>query len=221
MLPLYSTGAEKVQDIMVEEHDITRMLQDIDSGKDGALDELMQAVYADLQRVAEKHLRQHFGSKMAGITLEPAALVNESFMRLIRQRKAYDNRGQFFAIATKTMLRVLGDYERRRTALKRGGGRRRVTLSLVDSNSDQDDNSNPGEENLIGVNVLTEALERLEVLDERKADVVKMRVVWGLEMKEIAESLGVSLSTVERDWSFARAWLAREAENMGAETEND
>ena len=188
--------------------DITRLLHAIDAGRPGAMDDLMTVVYADLERVAQRHMDQQFGRGLPGVTLEPAALVNESFLRLIKQRKKYDNRGQFFAIATKVMLRVLVDYQRQRRAAKRGGGQKPVTLSL-EGPAHRAEGTKEG--TVIGVETLVAGLERLESLDPRKADVVKFRVIWGLEMREIAESLGISLATVERDWSFAKAWLAREA----------
>jgi RNA polymerase sigma factor (TIGR02999 family) len=194
--------------------DITRLLEQLEEGSDGAMDDLMSVVYNDLQRMAESHMRQRFGPDLPGVTLEPAALVNESYMKLIRQRKKYDNRGQFFAIATKVMLRVLTDYQRQRLAAKRGGGRKRVTLSLEPAATPPVS----GSATEIEVVALVDALDELEALDQRKADVVKMRVVWGLQMREIAESLGVSLATVERDWAFAKAWLAREADRRQSES---
>ena len=194
---------------MIQEGDITRLLHDVDEGHTGAMDDLMQAVYADLERVAQRHMGQAFGPGLPGVTLEPAALVNESFMKLIKQRNRYDNRGQFFAIATKIMLRVLVDYQRRRNAAKRGGSVQRITLHLDGHPNVGGGSAFTGEP--IEVSCLVAALQRLESLDARKADVVKFRVVWGLEMREIAESLGVSLATVERDWSFSKAWLSREA----------
>ena len=99
--------------------DITLLLQEAHGGREGALDELMDLVYADLERIALSHLSRQFGERAGAVTLEPAALVNESFLRMIKQRNTYDNRGQFFAIATKVMLRVLLDYKRRR-ACRRG-----------------------------------------------------------------------------------------------------
>ena len=198
--------------------DITRFLKEAEAGREGATDRLMEAVYADLERVAGRHMRDRFGHGLPGVTLEPAALVNESFMKLIRQRKQFDNRGQFFAIATRIMLRVLVDYQRSRGAAKRGGDRDRITLSLEPPATETD----LGEAvDGIGVDALVEALENLETLDSRKADVVKLRVVWGLSMSQIAESLGISLATVERDWSFAKAWLAREAERMEVAAEEE
>jgi len=185
--------------------DITRLLKDVHEGRGGALDDLMKAVYDDLQHVAERHMTQRFGHNLPGVTMEPAALVNESFMMLIRQRKAYDNRGQFFAIATRMMLRVLVDYRRKHQAAKRGGAVTRIRLVLDERQVayERQRRLDP-----IELEELAEALKRLESLDPRKAEVVKMRVVWGLRVPEIAESLGVSASTVERDWRFAKAWLA-------------
>ena len=186
--------------------DITRLLKDLQDGRGGAMDDLMKSVYDDLRRVAERHMTERFGRGLPGVTMEPSALVNESFLKIIKQRNAYDNRGQFFAIATKVMLRVLVDYQRTRAAAKRGGQHQRITLSLAAGGPES-----PNQETLIEVETLVESLDRLDELDPRKADVVKMRVVWGLQMPEIARSLGASLATIERDWAFSKAWLARAA----------
>ncbi len=192
---------------MIETTRITTLLQDITAGRDGATDELMDLVYDDLVRVAHRHLKERFGAGMDRLTMEPSALVNEAFLRLLGQRQGFENRGQFFAIATRVMLRVLVDYCRQRNASKRGGGQTRLSISFHDEVSPgaARDRSPSGE---IDVQSLTDALEALESLDPRKADVVKMRVVWGMQHDAIAESLGVSVPTVERDWRFARAWLA-------------
>ena len=126
-------------------------------------------------------------------------------MKLIRQRQQYDNRGQFFAIATKLMIRVLMDYHRKRKAAKRGGGWVRVPLDAgLDTPGD------PPADNGTEIPALVHALEELEKLDSRKADVVKLRVLWGLKTEEIAASPGVGRATVDRDWSFAKAWLKKE-----------
>ena len=192
--------------------DITRLLRHVQEGRGGALDNLMRAVYDDLQHVAERHMTQRFGHDLPGVTMEPAALVNESFLKIIKQRNTYDNRGQFFAIATRIMLRVLVDYQRQRAAGKRGGDWKRVTLSFAEGPPAVPANGDTtSDDAVIDVDTLVEALGRLEALDARKADVVKMKVVWGLQMREIAHSLGVSLATVERDWTFSKAWLARDA----------
>jgi RNA polymerase sigma factor (TIGR02999 family) len=128
-------------------------------------------------------------------------------MKLIRQRNAYDNRGQFFAIATRLMFRVLGEYRRKRKAAKRGGTDTHITLVLDER---QVAEGRQRHLDLIDVEDLARALEKLEALNPRKAEVVKMRIVWGLNIETIADSLAVSRATVERDWLFAKAWLADE-----------
>ena len=189
---------------MVAVGKITLLLRQVEDGRQGALDELMTLVYADLERMAGSYLRKHFGSRAEAITLEPAALVNESFLRLIRQRNKYDNSGHFFTIASKVMLRVLIDYRRRRNASMRGGGRTHVTLVLDEQQIAGRERRTPP----IEVEQFTEALEKLEALSPRKADLVKMRVIWGLDLEQISESLDVSIATVSRDWRFAKAWLS-------------
>ena len=148
---------------------ITLLLRDVEAGRDGAMDELMRTVYVDLERIALAQLSARYGERVGMITLEPCALVNESFMRLIRQRNRFDNRGHFFAIATKLMLRVLTDYQRRRGAAKRGGDVARVALFLDGQPSA---GREPGADTRIQVESLIEALHRLESLDPRQAEVV-------------------------------------------------
>jgi RNA polymerase sigma factor (TIGR02999 family) len=190
---------------MIEVARITSLLQDVNAGRDGAMDELMNVVYADLERVAHRHIRERFGPAMDRLTLEPASLVNESFLRLLRQREGFDNRQQFFAIATRIMLRVLVDYCRQRGAAKRGGDVNRISITFDDAAAPA---AVPNRTAQIELEALMNALETLESLDPRKADVVRMRVVWGMQNDQVAEALGVSVPTVERDWRFARAWLA-------------
>jgi RNA polymerase sigma factor (TIGR02999 family) len=193
-------------------NDITLLLQQMDDGQPGALDELMRVVYDDLERMAASHLHKQFGERIDQITLEPAALVNESFLRLIKQRKGFDNRGQFFAIATKVMLRVLMDYRRRR-ASRAGliGVQQRLALSLDERDRDQN-----APDNAVDVEALSAALDKLDVLDARNADLVKMRVVWGMTLPEIASALAISQPTAERDWRFVKNWLAEEIESSAA-----
>jgi RNA polymerase sigma factor (TIGR02999 family) len=193
-------------------NDITLLLRQMEAGQAGALDQLMRVVYDDLERMAASHLRRQFGERMGQLTLEPAALVNESFLRLIKQRKAYDNRGQFFAIATKVMLRVLMDYRRRRASRNdKAEADSRVTLAL-----EQRGVAQHSEKDVVDVEALARALDKLDVLDQRKADIVKMRVVWSMTLAEIAEALDISPATVERDWSFTKVWLAEEIESGDA-----
>ncbi len=189
---------------MVAVGQITLLLRELEGGREGALDELMALVYAELERMARSYLRKHFGDRAEAITLEPAALVNESFLKLIQQRNRYDNRGHFFAIASRVMLRVLIDYRRQRAASMRGGDRTHITL-VLDKQQIAGPERRAGE---IGVELLADALEKLEAVSPRRADVAKMRVIWGLNLRQVADSLDVSPSTVERDWRFAKAWLS-------------
>lgn len=184
---------------------VTTLLQRVNQGEAGALNDLMTAVYGELRDLARRHLEREFGRGLAGITLQPTALVNETFLQLIKQRQNLDNRGHFFAIATKLMLRVLIDYQRQRGALKRGGGWVRVSLD-----PDRHDETAQDEHEDLDVSKLAAAMEKLEELDSRKANVVKLRVLFGLSIAEVAESLGVGRATIDRDWAFARAWLANE-----------
>lgn len=181
---------------------ITRLLNEAYEGREEAFDEVMELVYEDLRRLARRHLRQRYGSHEAVISLESADLVHEAFLKLITQRKRYDSRGHFFAIATRAMLRVLMDYDRARKRAKRGGDYVRVSLRSVARTIGQDASVN--------IPAFVEAMERLEGLDARTADVTKMRLLWGLTVAETAESLDMSVSTVEREWRFARRWLMGE-----------
>ena len=201
---MISAGVHRYDAVrMVAQDNITKLLRRMDDGEASATEDLMRLVYADLERMAASYLREHFGDRAGQITLEPAALVNESFLRLIKQRKRFDNRGQFFAIATKIMLRVLIDYRRQKLAVKRGGGDQPITLAFEPAQAGDRSRS-------IDVEALAKALEALERLDGRKADIVKMRIVWGMTVAEVAESLDVSQSSVDRDWRFAKAWMADE-----------
>jgi len=182
--------------------DLTVLLERVARQEEGAMDALAARVYDELHGMAARHMRRAFGHELKGATLQPTALVNETFIRLIKQRQQYDNRGQFFAIATKLMLRVLVDYHRRRAAAKRGGAWVRVPFDA------ERDGAVP--ERSADIEDLAEALNELKELDSRKADVVTLRVLWGLTVQEVAAALGVGTTTVERDWRFARAWLAKE-----------
>ena len=132
--------------------------------------------------------------------MEPTELVSEVFLMLVKQRKRYDSRGHFFAIATRVMLRVLREQYRAKKRAKRGGDQLRVTLSSVHGQAD------PGVE----IPAFEQALGRLETLSPRGAEVTKLHLLWGLTLPEIAEVLTLSVSTIEREWRFARRWLTSE-----------
>lgn len=184
-----------------ETHRVTRLLGELRAGRAEAMDELAELVHADLLRAAV-----HRSSKHAGTTLEPAALVNECWIRLERQRCDFENRAHFLAIASRIMLRVLLDADRRRAALRRGGQCERVTLSF--------DIAAAEPETGVDVRLLQEALEHLERIAPRKAEAARLRGLVGLTIAETAGQLGVSEATAERDWAFARAWLSRQVTRL-------
>ena len=177
---------------------VTVLLQRWSAGDVGALDALLPTVQDELRRLARSYMRRERG----GHTLEPTALVNEAYLRLVEQRDVrWANRGHFFAIAAQAMRRVLVDHARGHVAAKRGGGAERVTLSGVASAG--------AERAEVDVLWLHEALERLALLDERQARVVELRYFAGMSVEEVAAVLEISPATVKREWSTARLWLAR------------
>ena len=176
----------------------TRMLQDLSQGQKKAAEELMPLVYTEFQRLARKQL----SGEAEGHTLQPTALVNEVYLKLIQQdRVDWKGKTHFFAIGAQAMRRILIDHARKRNRIKRGGDRARVEF-------DADLALSPGkDEDLLA---LEDALEKLEKLDERQARIVELRFFGGLTVAEVAEVLGVSKRTVESDWTMVRAWLRRE-----------
>ena len=180
---------------------VSELLRAWGEGDRGALDALVPLVYSELRSQAQRALRR----EGVGHTLQPTALVHEAFLRLVDQRRAHwESRTQFFAVAAQVMRRVLVDHARTRLSAKRGGGAHQVTLADVGS----------GETNATDVDVLAldEALGRLTTLDSAKARLVELRYFAGLSIAETAEALGVSPSTVDREWAVARRWLRRELE---------
>jgi len=186
---------------MEEPGEITQLFRSAAAGSETAFERAVELAYAELERMADRQLRRGFNG-LDGITMEPAALVNETVLRLLPNPPQFANHRHFFAFASKVMRRALIDYQRNRGRAKRGGDALRVTLTdLVGAAS------GPPETDAAQV---CEVLDHLEELDPRKCEVVQLKIFWGLEMTEIARTLEVSLATVERDWSFSRAWLARE-----------
>ncbi len=168
-----------------------------------ALDEMLPLVYGELHRLAARYL----GRERPDHTLQPTALVHEAYLRLGQQREVdWRNRAQVLGLAAGIMRRILVNHARDRAAAKRNGDRERVSLSLVEA---------PSGARELDLLALESALERLTSLDARKARVVELRFYGGLNMDEIAEVLEISRATVERDWSFARAWLYDALEGTG------
>lgn len=167
-------------------------------GHDEALEELVPVVYDELRQLAGRYLR----GERPNHTLQPTSLVNEAFLRLLGGSPVRPNdRVHFFALAARTMRQVLVDHARRRAAGKR------IEADNVDD-LERIAVVVPGDS--VELLALNQALERLAELDARQAQVVELRHFGGLENSEIAEVLGISLATVERDWRVARLWLHRE-----------
>lgn len=158
-----------------------------------------QALAARLEGELRALASAHLGARARGVTLQPTVLVNEAWIRLVeREGLPFENRHLFLAFASKVMRGVLVDTVRARGAAKRGGGAERVTLSDVVARDGS---------RTLDLLAVDEALERLAALDPECAELVELRFFGGLEPREIAVVLGVSESTIDRRWRFARAWL--------------
>ena len=178
---------------------LTRLLQAWQQGDAPAGEQLVPLVYAELRRIA----RLKLAAERGGHTLQPTALVHEAWLRLMQQHGAdWQNRGQFFAIATQAMRRILVDHARRRQAVKRGAGER---MEDVDELADVLASPVPDGQLV----ALDAALAHLAQMDERQAKVVELRFFGGLSVEETAGILGLSPTTVKREWATARLWLMR------------
>jgi RNA polymerase sigma factor (TIGR02999 family) len=178
---------------------ITRLLVAWSDGSGAALEQLAPIVYAELRRMAARHLRR----ESAANTLAPTGLVHEAFIRLMGQKEMrWQSRSHFFALASKLMRRILVDQARARLAAKRGDGIPNVSLDQVQATLEGDAGAD-----LMSIDA---ALTRLEAIDPRQAQIVELRFFGGLTVEETAQSLQISEATVKRDWTMAKAWLARE-----------
>jgi RNA polymerase sigma-70 factor, ECF subfamily len=178
--------------------EVTQLLRQLGVGGQAATDQLYAAVYRDLRSIAE----QFFRRERPGQTLQATALVHEAYLKLVDQRSVdWQGRAHFLGVAAQAMRRILLDRARQRGAAKRGGDWKRITLN---------DRLIPGIESDEGVLALDEALQRLAELDPRQAQIVELRFFGGLSVEEVAEVLGVSKRSVEREWTMVRAWLRRE-----------
>jgi RNA polymerase sigma factor (TIGR02999 family) len=183
-----------------EKEEVTAMLHAWMAGETGALDRLMATVQAEMRRLARVHMRR----ERRDHTLQPTALVNEIYLRLVDLRAMrWKDRAHFFNLVSTLMRRVLVDAARARAAGKRRRSRLCVTFNdarLADPAAVQD----------FDMLALNEVLTRLAVIDERKARVVELRFFGGLNVEETASTLGISVETVARDWRTAKIWLRRE-----------
>ena len=175
--------------------EVTQLLQAWRDGDQAALGQLVPLVEAELHRLAQRYLRQ----ESPGHTLQPTALVNEAYLRLMDWKSAgWQNRAHFLGVTAQLMRRILVDHARRHRYLKRGGEMVRVSLEkevVVASARGAD------------LVALDEALHRLAAIDARKCQIVELRFFGGLSVEETAEALKISPRTVKREWSLAQAWL--------------
>lgn len=180
---------------------ITRLLSAASAGDEGAEERLLTLVYAELRRIAERHM----AGERPGRTLQPTALVHEAYLRLGGGGDGlrFENRGHFFTAVAEAMRRILIESARRRGRLKRGGDHERVDFATEAFAAPSGDDP----EDLLFLNDL---IERLEVQDPEVAVVVKLRHFVGFTVEEVAEALERSERSVYRQWSVGRAWLKRE-----------
>ncbi len=182
-------------------NDVTRILSAIENGDLHDADQLLPLVYNELRRLAAHKLAQ----EKPGQTLQPTALVHEAYLRLVgvKQAQHFNSRGHFFAAAAEAMRRILVEHARHKNRLKHGGALERHDLDGLELAA-------PAAADAVDVLALHEALDRLAARAPRKAELVKLRYFAGLTLPEAAALLGVSASTAEDDWTFAKAWLRRE-----------
>lgn len=179
-------------------HEVTGLLRAWSGGDEDALQKLIPLVYQELHRAA----RAHMARERTGHTLQTTALIHETYLRLVDIREIkWQSRAHFLALCAQLMRRILIDFARARSCQKRGGAEPHVNFDedlLVTAEPDF---------NLVA---LDDALNRLAQVDQRKSKVVELRFFGGMDVKETAEVMKVSVDTVMRDWKFAKVWLLRE-----------
>ena len=176
--------------------DVTQLLGKIESGDQAAAEQLLPLVYHELRKLAAARL----ASENPGQTLQATALVHDAFIRLVDVEKSqkWDSRGHFFAAAAEAMRRILVEIARHKQSQKAGGDWERVELDQIELAS-----KSPR----VDILALNEALDKLEMLDARKAALVKLRYFAGLTNSQAAEALDISTSTADNDWAYAKNWL--------------
>lgn len=174
--------------------EVTELLRAVNAGRSDAYETLMSRIYQELRRLAASLMR----SERSGHTLQPTALVNEAFLRLVGTDSRWENRAHFFSAAARSMRRILVEHARRKSAQKRGGEAHQTTFADLNVAS---------EDPRLDLLALDEALTSLAGEDARLVEVVELRFFAGCSVEETAEILKVSTPTVKRDWAYARAWL--------------
>ena len=176
--------------------EVTRLLLDWSNGDQAAIDKLMPLVYGELHRLARHYMRR----ERPDHTLQTSALINEAYLRLVDQSVSWQNRAHFFGICARLMRQILMEYARSRNLAKRGGNQQKVSLDEVLVFS---------EERAAELVAIDDALKKLAAIDERKSTIVELKFFGGLSIDEMAEVLGISTPTVEREWRSAKTWLYR------------
>lgn len=175
---------------------MTVLLREVAGGKSGALQRLMEIVHRELLVLA----RARMHGERADHTLQPTALVNEAYLRLLQSEPiGWEGRAHFFRAAAEAMRRILIDHARTKNAVKRGGGRAALEIATVSQAFAQEDGA--------GLLALDEAMERLTLAHPTAAEIVRLKFYVGLDDTAVAEVLGISERTIRREWAFARGWL--------------
>jgi len=176
--------------------DVTQILNAIEDGDPSAAEELLPLIYDELRKLAAARM----ANESPDHTLQATALVHEAYVRLIDVDTAqhWDSRGHFFSAAAEAMRRILVDQARRKMTHKAGGRHRRVELADAEPQIEAPN---------LDLLALDDALQKLEALNPRQAELIKIRFFAGLTLENAAQALGVSTSTVENDWAYARSWL--------------
>jgi RNA polymerase sigma factor (TIGR02999 family) len=184
--------------------DVTHILSQIESGDPSAASLLLPLVYEELRKLATQRLTQ----EKPGQTLQATALVHEAYLRLVNvdQAQPWNGRGHFFAAAAEAMRRILVEQARRKRSAKRGGGLQRQPLEGLEIEAPEPS---------VDLLALDELLARFEQMDQVAASLVKLRYYAGLSIPQAAEALGISPSTADRTWAYARAWLHAELKKTG------
>ena len=176
--------------------DVTQILSQIEQGDPSAAEHLLPLVYDELRKLAAAKL----ANEKPGQTIQATALVHDAYLRLVDAERArhWNGRAHFFGAAARAMQRILVENARRKKSLKAGGDHRRVELSQV---------AEEVRGRSVDVLEIDEALQKLEAIDRRKAELVRLRYFAGLSLSESAIALGISASTADNDWAYAKAWL--------------
>ncbi len=180
------------------EEPVTQLLMDWQQGDSQALEKLTPAIYEELKRLALCAFR----GERAGHTLQPTALVNEAYVKLIGTKVDWQNRAHFFALAARMMRRILVNHANARRAEKRGSGQ------TADTYIEEHHNTDPEVDQVLLL-TLNDQIEKLAALDQRCADAIELHYFAGLTHKEMSSALNVSTSTLERDLKFAKAWMRK------------